>query len=72
MNNFFRAIIAGAAAKKFGGGCLGMIVIFAIVWVILGQCSSSSPIRENSKPVFKENQVTTSLFKQHPTILLLS
>ena len=39
MNNFFKAIIAGYGAKKFGGGCLGTIVVFIIIWMILGQCS---------------------------------
>jgi len=37
MNNFFRGLIAGYAGWKWGGGCLGTIVIFIIVWAILGQ-----------------------------------
>lgn len=40
MNNFFRAIIAGYGAKKLGGGCFGTILVFIIIWVILGQCNS--------------------------------
>lgn len=43
MNNFFRALIAGYGAKKLGGGCLGTIVVFILIWVALGQCSFSSP-----------------------------
>jgi hypothetical protein len=39
MNNFFRALIAGYGAKKLGGGCLGTIVVFILIWVALGQCS---------------------------------
>lgn len=39
MNNFFRALIAGYGAKKLGGGCLGTVVVFIIIWVALGQCS---------------------------------
>jgi hypothetical protein len=39
MNNLFRGLLAGYGAKKLGGGCLGTIVIFIILWVILGQCS---------------------------------
>ena len=39
MNNLFRGLLAGAVAYKFGGGCLGTIVVFVIIWVILGQCS---------------------------------
>lgn len=35
MNGFFRTIIAGYGAKKLGGGCLGTIVIFIIIYVLL-------------------------------------
>jgi hypothetical protein len=38
MNRFFRAIIAGYGAKKFGGGCLGTIVVFVIIYWLLGNC----------------------------------
>jgi hypothetical protein len=38
MNNFFRAIIAGYGAKKLGGGCLGTVLVFIILWMLLGQC----------------------------------
>jgi hypothetical protein len=38
MNNFFRAIIAGYGAKKLGGGCFGTVLVFILIWVILGQC----------------------------------
>lgn len=39
MNNFFKAIIAGYGAKKLGGGCLGTIVVFVAIYLLLGQCS---------------------------------
>lgn len=39
MNNIFRGLIAGFGAKKLGGGCLSTILIFIIIWVVLGQCS---------------------------------
>lgn len=35
MNGFFRTIIAGYGAKKLGGGCLGTIVVFIIIYVLL-------------------------------------
>jgi hypothetical protein len=38
MNNIFRGLIAGFGAKKLGGGCLGTIVVFAIIWIVLGYC----------------------------------
>lgn len=42
MNRFFKTIIAGVAAKKYGnsclgGGCLGTIVVFILVYFLLGQ-----------------------------------
>ena len=39
MNNLFRGLLAGAGAWKLGGGCVGTVVVFIIIWVILGQCS---------------------------------
>jgi hypothetical protein len=37
MNNWIKALIAGGAAKKWGGGCLGTIAVFVIVYFLLGQ-----------------------------------
>lgn len=39
MNKFIRALIAGYGAKKLGGGCLGTIVVFIIIYFLLGQCN---------------------------------
>jgi hypothetical protein len=39
MNNFFRGLLAGAGAAKWGGGCLGTILVFLLIWFALGQCS---------------------------------
>ncbi|SHG76250.1 hypothetical protein SAMN05444388_104164 [Flavobacterium johnsoniae] len=39
MNNIFRGLIAGYGAKKLGGGCFGTILVFIIIWLLLGQCS---------------------------------
>lgn len=41
MNNFFRAIIAGWGAKKLGGGCLSTILIFALIYTLLGTCNKN-------------------------------
>ena len=39
MNKFFRALIAGYGAKKWGGGgCLGTIIVFIIIYYALGHC----------------------------------
>lgn len=39
MNKFIRALIAGYGAKKLGGGCLGTIVIFVVLYWALGTCN---------------------------------
>jgi hypothetical protein len=39
MNNFFKTIIAGYSAKKLGGGCISTILIFILIFVLLGQCN---------------------------------
>jgi hypothetical protein len=38
MNKFVRGLIAAYGAKKLGGGCLGTIIVFIIIWVLLGYC----------------------------------
>ena len=40
MNNFFKVLIAGWGAKKLGGGCLSTIVIFIIIYMLLGKCGN--------------------------------
>ena len=42
MNNLFRGLIAGYGAKKLGGGCFSMVLIFIVIWVALGQCDHGS------------------------------
>ncbi len=39
MNNFFKTLIAGYGAYKLGGGCLGTVLVFVLLFVLLGQCS---------------------------------
>ena len=36
MNKLFRGLIAGYGAKKLGGGCFGTIIVFIIIYVLLG------------------------------------
>lgn len=40
MNNFFKVLIAGWGAKKLGGGCLSTIVIFIVIYMLLGKCGN--------------------------------
>lgn len=36
LMDWFRGLLAGAAAWKWGGGCLGTILVFVIVYWLLG------------------------------------
>jgi hypothetical protein len=49
MNNFFRTIIAGWGAKKLGGGCLSTIIIFIVIYSLLGKCNQKSRAAEAPK-----------------------
>jgi hypothetical protein len=40
MNNIFKTLIAGYGAKKLGGGCISTVVIFIIIYYLLGNCNS--------------------------------
>jgi uncharacterized protein YggL (DUF469 family) len=42
MNKFFRAIIAAWGAKKLGGGCLSTIIIFIVIYMLLGKCNNNT------------------------------
>ena len=41
MNNLFRGLLAGYGAKKLGGGCFSTVLVFIILWVLLGQCGAT-------------------------------
>lgn len=59
MNNFFRGIIAAWGAKKLGGGCLSTIVIFILIYSLLGKCNNNKtraagPVQKNqAKAVYR-------------------
>ena len=38
MQNWLRTLIAGWGAYKLGGGCLGFIAVFVILYWLLGHC----------------------------------
>jgi hypothetical protein len=42
MNDFFRGIIAAWGAKKLGGGCLSTVIIFVLIWTLLGKCNQGA------------------------------
>jgi len=39
MNNIFKTLIAGYGASKIGGGCLGTVVVFVLIYFLLGYCN---------------------------------
>jgi hypothetical protein len=53
MNKFFRGIIAAWGAKKLGGGCLSTIIIFIVIYTLLGKCNNgtrASAQNQQTKP----------------------
>ena len=36
MSKALRGLVSGVGAWKFGGGCLSTIVIFVLIWWLLG------------------------------------
>ena len=51
MNNLFRGLLAGYGAKKLGGGCFSTILIFIVLWVLLGQCGAALTPQDLDDPV---------------------
>lgn len=40
MNNLVKGLISGYGASKWGGGgCFGTVVVFILIWVLLGHCN---------------------------------
>lgn len=39
MNGLFKGLIAGYGAKKLGGGIIGTIVVFIVIYMLLGYCN---------------------------------
>ena len=40
MSKLLRGLAAGYGAKKLGGGCFSTVLIFIVLWVVLGQCAA--------------------------------
>ena len=36
MSKLLRGLAAGSGAKKLGGGCFSTVLIFIVLWLILG------------------------------------
>jgi hypothetical protein len=39
MNRLFRGLIAGYGARKLGGGCISTVIIFILIYMMLGYCN---------------------------------
>jgi hypothetical protein len=39
MNNLLRGLLSGYGAWKLGGGCLGTVIVFIVLWLLMGMCS---------------------------------
>jgi hypothetical protein len=39
MNSFFKTLLAGFGAYKLGGGIIGTIIVFIVIYYLLGRCS---------------------------------
>jgi hypothetical protein len=37
MSKLLRGLVAGYGAKKLGGGCISTVLIFLLLWWLLGQ-----------------------------------
>ncbi|WP_299699672.1 hypothetical protein [uncultured Pontibacter sp.] len=62
MNNLFRGLLAGYGAKKLGGGCFSTILIFVIIWVVLGQCSNTIKSNESEENTTNQTKIKESGF----------
>ena len=38
MRDWLRTLLAGYGAYRWGGGCLGTIVVFCVIYWALGHC----------------------------------
>jgi hypothetical protein len=39
MNSFFKTLLAGLGAYKWGSGIIGTLLVFIVIYFLLGQCS---------------------------------
>ncbi len=74
MNKLVRALIAGWGAKKLGGGCIGTIVVFIIIYYALGTCNShpTQTVPANHSSIQKPAPVTSQILSSKTTFNLKS
>ncbi len=40
MSKLLRGLAAGYGAKKLGGGCFSTVLVFLLLWWLLGNCEA--------------------------------
>jgi hypothetical protein len=62
MPNWLRALIAAYGAKKLGGGCFSTILVFVVIYLVLGQCNHStvSHAKLNRTPAVRVAKLNTA------------
>lgn len=70
MNKLVRALIAGWGAKKLGGGCVGTIVVFIIIYYALGTCNSHpvQTVPGNHSGIQKAAPTTSQILPAETTV----
>ena len=61
MSKLLRGLAAGYGAKKLGGGCFSTVLLFVIVWWLLGPfgvflCVPGEMLRLDFRPVHPEER----------------
>ena len=59
MRDWLRTLIAGYGAYRWGGGCLGTIVVFMLIYWALGSLLSVKSLRQS---VYQELRKLLTLF----------
>ncbi len=65
MPNWLRALIAGYGAKKLGGGCFSTILIFIVIYYVLGQCNHPA-VQHARVPAAQHTTQTASVRAANP------
>jgi hypothetical protein len=40
MSKLLRGLVAGYGARKLGGGCFSTVLVFLLLWWLLGYCNA--------------------------------
>lgn len=71
MNNFIRTLIAGYGAKKLGGGCFSTILIFIVIYYVLGTCNRSNNTAPATRTGYYHAPIQKHVQSTEPTLAKL-